>query len=79
MMIRLLNIGVKSDEKIYMMTDFFFLPLHMYRMHLSPPVWKTYPTPNLPLTGQNNYHLFNQTDSAFTQHNNDAVCYSSLH
>ena len=32
---------------------FVFLPLHIYRRHLSPPVRKTCPIPNLPLTGEN--------------------------
>ena len=33
--------------------DDFFLPLHICRKHISPPVRKMCPIPNLPLTGEN--------------------------
>ena len=39
-------------KKIYV-DGFVFLPLHIYRRYLSPPVLKTCPIPNLPLIGEN--------------------------
>ena len=39
-------------KKIYV-DGFVFLSLHIYRMHLSPPVRKMCLVPNLPLIGEN--------------------------
>ena len=32
---------------------FVFLLSHIYRRHLSPPVWILYPIPNIPFIGEN--------------------------
>ena len=46
--------GVKKycNEKKYV-DRFIFLPLHIYKKHMSPPDWKMCPIPNLPLIGKN--------------------------
>ena len=57
MMFRLFNdrftfYELENAEKKYMFRDSFFLPLHIYRRHLSPSVQKMCPIPNLPLIGE---------------------------
>ena len=47
---------LKNDEKIYV-DVFVFLLLHIYRRHLSLPVWKMCLILNVPLMGENKYSL----------------------
>ena len=51
-------------KKIYVeiyVDGFVFIPSHIYRRHLSPPVRKMYPIPSLPLIGENIIILSNKT------------------
>ena len=66
MKIRLLNTGnrftfkeLNNDEKKYV-DVFVFLLFHIYRRHLSLPVWKRCPIPDVPLIGENIIIFFKQ-------------------
>ena len=48
------------DEKKYV-DGFVFLPSHIYRRLISPPVRKMCPIPNLPLIGENIIIFSNKT------------------
>ena len=53
---------LENDEKnIYSFDWFVFMPSHIYKRHISPPVRKMCPIPNIPLIGENIIIFSNNT------------------